>query len=70
MDIQIGDRIVFRAVTRHSDKSVTRKVNGFCNGRPTVRFHGWGNFQVRHDEISEVLEDRDPALTLQREVRR
>lgn len=67
MDIEIGDRIVFRAVTRHSDKSVTRKVNGFCNGEPTVRFHGWGNFIVHHHEISEVLQDRQPVLDLQRQ---
>ena len=63
--IEVGDRITFRAVTRHSDKSVTRIVNGFVTADgsgwldaedrlPTVRFEGWANFIVRHHEITEV----------------
>ena len=56
-NIRVGDRIKFRAVTRHSDRAVTRVVNGFVseNGNPTVRFHGWGNFVVRRHEIHEVI---------------
>lgn len=54
--LAIGDRIKFRAVTRHSDRPAWRKVVGFdlCDGRPLVRFHGWDNFIVRWDEIQEI----------------
>lgn len=50
-DFKIGDRITFRAATRWSDRKATRVVNGFFNGRPTVRFGGWADFVVRPEEI-------------------
>ena len=55
--IQVGDRIQFRSVTRHSDRTVWRKVTGvnFCGKRIIqVRYHGWPNFQVRDNEIKDV----------------
>ena len=63
--IEVGDRITFRAVTRHSDKSVSRLVNGFVTKDgtgwigsderwPTVRFEGWDKFIVRPWEITDV----------------
>lgn len=51
--INIGDRITFRSATSWSDKTVTRVVNGFSAGRPTVRF-GWPEFIVRPEEILSV----------------
>lgn len=54
MNIEVGDRITFRSVTRHSDKPVTRVVNGFFDGKPTVRFHGWSEFIVHRHEVIEV----------------
>ena len=52
--IQIGDRIKFRAITRWSTAAVWRKVNGFwVDGRPTVRYGGWADFIVSHHEITE-----------------
>lgn len=54
MALKLGDRIKFRAVTRWSDKPVWRKVNGFCNDHPTVRYGGWSQFVVRPTEIIEV----------------
>lgn len=50
--IEVGDRIRFRAVTRHSNEQVWRKVVGVNPVR--VRFHGWAEFQVRPREISGV----------------
>lgn len=53
--IEIGTWIRFRAVTRHSDRPAWRKVTGFSPcGRPTVKYHGWDHFIVRHDEILEI----------------
>ena len=58
--IEVGDRIRFRAVTRHSDRAVWRVVTGVTWGSGLgvrriiqVRFHGWGDFQVRNYEITE-----------------
>jgi len=55
--IKLGDRITFKAVTRWGDSKATRKVNGFHAGCPTVRYGGWGDFVVRHNEISQVDAD-------------
>ena len=52
--IKIGDRIQFRAVTRHSGATVWRVVTGveYCGQlHIQVRYHGWGNFHVRNHEI-------------------
>ncbi len=52
--IKIGDRIQFRSVTRHSDATVWRVVTGVEFGGQRViqvRYHGWGDFQVRNREI-------------------
>ena len=56
MNIKVGDRITFRAITRHNSAKATRMVNGFWldTGNPTVRFEGCGNFVVRLHEISEI----------------
>ncbi len=54
LNIKIGDYIYFRAATPWSDRLVWRKVNGFLNGKPTVRFGGWPNFIVRPHEIAKV----------------
>jgi len=51
---EVGDRITFRAVTRWSDAAATRKVNGFYQGMPTVRFGGHPDFVVRPNEIMAV----------------
>lgn len=53
-NIEVGDRIKFRAVTRWSSRAVWRKVNGFYQGRVTVRYGGWAGFVVRGHEILEV----------------
>ena len=55
-EIEIGDRIKFKAATRNSYKAVWRKVNGFWGNTsmPTVRFEGWSNFAVRLGEVLEV----------------
>jgi hypothetical protein len=57
-DIEVGDRITFRAVRRWSGSIETRVVNGFHNGNPTVRLDGIANFVVRRNEISKVFGPR------------
>ncbi len=59
-DIEVGDRITFCAVTRYSNKTVIRKVNGFFGmaRRPTVRFHGWNDFVVEAHEITQIHKRR------------
>ncbi len=57
MNIKVGDRITFRAITRHNSAKATRLVNGFLVEKPTVRFEGCGNFIVRLHEISEINGD-------------
>lgn len=53
--LKVGDRITFRAVTRDSDRTVTRKVTGFwITGEPEVRYAGYSNFIVHWREISAV----------------
>ncbi len=55
--IHIGDRIQFRAPVRGLGAPlVWRRVNGMCQGRPTVRYAGWVHFIVRRHEI----EDHEP----------
>jgi len=53
--INLGDRIRFRAATRHDYKTVERIVVGFWAGRPKVRYHGWSDFVVKHSEIIEII---------------
>lgn len=56
VNLNIGDRITFKAATRDSYKKMTRVVTGFWpDGCPTVRAHGWSDFVVRWNEILEVL---------------
>ena len=53
--IRIGDRIKFRSPTFSGPTgAVWRKVNGFSNGKPTVRFNTWPDFVVRKSEIIEI----------------
>lgn len=55
-EINEGDRITFKAATRHSYRKVTRVVNGFwlSTNKPTVRYQGWSDFAVQAHEIIEV----------------
>lgn len=53
--INIGDRIRFRAATRHDYKTAERIVVGFWAGQPKVRYHGWSDFVVQDNEIIEVI---------------
>ena len=53
MKIEVGDRIKFSSPTRCGPPTAVRVVNGFYSGCPTVGFHGWANFVVHQDEISE-----------------
>ena len=52
--LKIGDRIKFLAPTRNNSRVAWRKINGFFDERPTVRFEGCGDFIVRRHEIIEV----------------
>lgn len=52
---EIGDRIVFKACTRYSFNKATRVVNGYYNGRPTVRYAGYAEFVVDAGEIIKVI---------------
>ena len=62
-DIELGDKITFKAITRWSNKQAIRIVNGFDYfGRPTVRYSGCGDFVVRLREISQVDACRDRSL--------
>ena len=54
-EILVGDRITFKAATRYEFRKVTRIVNGFFHGQPTVRYAGSAAFIVRHHEISDVI---------------
>lgn len=56
MNIEIGDRIKFKAATRWNCSPVWRKVTGFwmSGPLPTVRYGGWPDFAVRLDEIIEI----------------
>jgi hypothetical protein len=59
-NIAIGDRITFRAVTRHGAPKLTRKVIGFRLGDPVVRAHGWPDFVVLPHEIKAVIAAESP----------
>ena len=55
VDIEIGDTITFRAITRWSGAKATRKVKGFtANGQVEVRYGGWGRFVLRNYEILSI----------------
>lgn len=58
MTIKLGDRITFRAVTRGGAPKLTRVVNGFYHGRPTVRAHGCAEFIVFLHEI-KIIDRRE-----------
>jgi hypothetical protein len=69
-NLQVGDRIEFRAVTRNNARKAIRKITGFptnydydkvIDGKfprsstfVLVRFEGSGNFYVRRTEIIRV----------------
>jgi hypothetical protein len=54
MNIKVGDRITFRAVTRWGAAKASRIVTGFYLGEPTVRYGGWSDFIVHwHEVISD-----------------
>lgn len=55
ININLGDRIKFRAVTRSSARSATRKVTGL--NPVTVTYHGWAGFIVHAHEIIEIYPD-------------
>lgn len=50
--VEVGDKIKFKACTRSDYRAVWRIVKGLKPLR--VRYHGWGEFQVRDDEVLEV----------------
>lgn len=52
--VAVGDRITFRAVTRHGAAPATRVVTGVGADTVEVTFHGWTGFVVRRDEIIAV----------------
>ncbi len=52
-EIEIGDRIKFKAVTRWSNEAVWRVVTAI-HPCVCVRFGGWAEFQVRDGEIVDV----------------
>ena len=54
MEFEIGQTIVFKALTRDSYRKATRKINGSRRGSPTVRYNGWDNFAVQPYEIIEI----------------
>ena len=54
MKLNIGDRLTFRAVTREGAPKLTRVINGFYLGQPTVRAHGHPDFIVKWSEILAV----------------
>jgi hypothetical protein len=53
-EIRTGDRIKFRVTVRDGTKTASRFVTGFFQGEPTVRYWGYRDFVVRHDEIISV----------------
>ena len=52
-NLRVGDRIEFKACTRSHYRKAIRIITGFCewNGNVEVRYHGWGDFQLRSREI-------------------
>jgi hypothetical protein len=49
--ISISDTIRFRVAVREGMRTVTRKVTGFYNGKPTVAYRGYRDFVVAWREI-------------------
>ena len=58
MNIEVGDTITFKAVTRYSHEKVSRKVTGVydADGKVSVgvRYQGWSPFFVRPEEVISV----------------
>jgi len=52
--VEVGDLVRFKAACREGAPTVTRKVNGFYLGQPTVRYRGYADFVVRPSEILSV----------------
>lgn len=51
-NIQIGDRVRFKAATRHSFTEAERVVTGkTMSGRIRVSYHGWTGFVLKNREI-------------------
>ncbi len=59
-EINIGDRIIFRAICRWKTRSTSRIVRGFRGNRPLVRFAGYDEFLIRSREITDVIPRVDP----------
>jgi hypothetical protein len=54
--LAVGDRITFKARCRYKTVPTTRSITGFTStGEPYVRFNGWSNFIVQHEEIIKVV---------------
>jgi hypothetical protein len=61
--IKVGDRVRFKVATRTDHRRVWRVVTAIQLGRVEilgrkrigvcVRYHGWGQFQLRNHEIEE-----------------
>jgi hypothetical protein len=58
MNLDIGQRIRFRAATRWATGTgvAVRVIRGFKDGCILVKYGGWSDFRVRHDEVLEVIE--------------
>lgn len=55
-NIQIGDRVRFKACTRHSNTEAVRLVTGFTpGGKVKVSYHGWTGFVLKNSEIIEHI---------------
>lgn len=55
-NIEVGDKITFKAACRWGCKKVTRIVKAIDSyGRPQVGYGGYSHFIVKLDEISEVV---------------
>ena len=51
-----GNVITFRAVTRGGAPALSRVIKDITSaGRPVVHAHGWPDFQVKPDEILNVI---------------
>ena len=61
--IKVGDRVRFRAVTRHSGAEAVRMVTGWrFNGQVQVGYHGWSDFVLANREIIEHIPRPEPYL--------
>lgn len=53
--MRVGDLLTFKAATRASFRTVTRKIRDFDPfGRPLVGYEGWPDFIVQPGEIKMV----------------